>query len=227
MLKRVQTLEGYKSQILNQQYTLNDVYKEVTTAKGQLEQLYTELQSNRNEVAKVGNRLLQRQEEERTFEVYLKITKALMETYGLSGQDFDNMWSLVRKFGAERLPGRTMENMRTAFQHYPTLLALEMGVEQLESRQKQLQVVTDVLDKVDSRVAGNRYLTTIVAMINGHVSGLDPIVVVRASKEFIHNLSDYADAEPYFRKHIPGVATYLPSLNNILVWECARIGFQS
>ncbi|MCJ7699173.1 hypothetical protein MUO56_02845, partial [Candidatus Bathyarchaeota archaeon] len=154
------------------------------------------------------------------------------------GQHFDDMWSIVRKFGAERLPGRTLENMKTAFQHYPTLLALETGIEQLgsqkkqqeeqlESQKKQLEEATHVVDKIDERVAGNRYLATIVAMINGHWIGLEPTLVVKASKDFILHLSNYVSAQPYFKKHTPSLEYYLNSISRLLVLESISIGLQS
>ena len=83
MLDRVQTVERYEKEALDQQAIIEKQKSELGKARDEREKLRVSTDATGEELSKLSDRFRRRQDEERLFESSIKTVRSLMEGYAL------------------------------------------------------------------------------------------------------------------------------------------------
>jgi chromosome segregation ATPase len=145
-LRRIQTtqmVEAEEKALKDLKDDQGKVSRKVDASEVRLHELQKREQETVNWLSKM-------QEEAQLIEDSVKVTKTLMERYGLRDQDFKNLMYLTTRGGTPGVPGQTMERVRLVLDQYRTLAKLEA---EIKGRGETLQKLDSEIGKAEERLA--------------------------------------------------------------------------
>ena len=128
LLTRVETLQKFEDETSKMKENIKSLNIELNKATKSLNEITTRINSDQTKEKEVHANLLKIMDDERLYRNSINIVRSIIEKYSLTDQDFKNFLSLVEKIGIIRMPGQTIDNLKSLLDKYQTLERLETEI---------------------------------------------------------------------------------------------------